>query len=612
MFHELLMALSGFPGTIFYHSSKEQNITVSSCVPNLHPGERNILDRLCLIATKYRRLHDFGKVHKFSADLSGDPYEVKGLYLKSFCCGLETVLNMYQQELVEIEQELLKDPFLPLTHFLKLEKWDPLFEVLCSIVKEIQDEQKMTHGCRILELLFKHSVSGVPLIEVAINKILQSCHSVMYRQVFSLMMNGSVEDPFREFFIQQDTSAKRPQGNSNFASDKDNVKYIIEPTLLPSYIPSNLAAKVQFVGEYVSILGATENSDSYSLFLKKERVFAKKFEKLIEKPSFSLLNFETTVDDIRKCASEYLWDVIVKQCNVKNHFKILKDFYLLGNGELFLNFICEANQLLRMPMTLSAETDASKLFTSVVRRIYPDDELITEKFRIEFQEKRKNIEDIDKGTLSKAKLETGWSAISLHYDVLSPLHILFTPNVIDQYNMVFRFLLSLRRAQMELHQCWASQMQNKRNCLDSSLIPFWTLRSHMSFLIDNFQYYVLVDVLESRFCKLISKMENVKDYEELQQSHEQFLTDVISRCFLELKTVHLSLNEILELCSSFCNLMSRLSSTRSQKEIAQFENLKLVCILLFYVNCVVYICRGTNTFFFFSFFALNITGSAEF
>lgn len=34
----------------------------------------------------------------------------------------------------------------------------------------------------------------------------------------------------------------------------------------------------------------------------------------------------------------------------------MKDFYLLGRGELFLSFIEEANQLLKMPVTTNAET----------------------------------------------------------------------------------------------------------------------------------------------------------------------------------------------------------------------------------------------------------------
>lgn len=110
------------------------------------------MERLCVLASKYKYLRDFIKKYKFktSNDESKDFFfiycvtnlfkyyflkgliamlfffpdleEICGLYLQSFCCGLEVVLNVYQEDLVQIEKEILKDPFLPLTHFLKLEK----------------------------------------------------------------------------------------------------------------------------------------------------------------------------------------------------------------------------------------------------------------------------------------------------------------------------------------------------------------------------------------------------------------------------------------------------------------------------------------------------------
>ena len=54
--------------------------------------------------------------------------EIYGLYLESFCCGLDAVLCIYRQELIEMEKKLLEDPFLPLTHFVKLEKVNILFQ----------------------------------------------------------------------------------------------------------------------------------------------------------------------------------------------------------------------------------------------------------------------------------------------------------------------------------------------------------------------------------------------------------------------------------------------------------------------------------------------------
>lgn len=571
MLHELLMALNGYPGSIFFDSS--DGMKVSSNIPHLHPAEKTILERLCVLGTKCKYLTEFVKKHKIHTAIQKS--EIYGLYLESFCCGLDDVLCIYHQELIEMEKKLLEDPFLPLTHFLQLEKYLLLFQVLSHIVSEIVNDK--VHGCRILDLLYNQSNSGVSLVEMSLNKILQHCHSVMFRQVFCWMMNGFVEDPYKEFFIQPDITKKKTNGTFMKPHEKEanTVKYTVKPELLPSYIPFNLAAKILFVGEYVSVLGTTDDSDAYSLFLRKERIFAKKIEKLVEKPVFSLLSFETTIDDIRKCAAEHLWQVIVKGANVVYHLKIMKDFYLLGRGELFLTFIGEANQLLRMPVTTTAESDASKLFQAVARQIFPDDDSITDKFHITLQAKIKKPGEIDRESLSKTKLETGWSSIGLMYDVPHPLHILITSNVIDRYNIVFRFLLSVRKVQIELHQCWALQMRSKGAGHESSFMPLWKLRSHMSFLVDNFQYYVLVDVLESCFNNLLEKMENVKDFEEIQQYHDRFLSSIISQCFLELWTVFHSLNEILEICSTFCSLMNRIHLNFNQRDISQFENIKL-------------------------------------
>ncbi|KAG8173532.1 hypothetical protein JTE90_015824 [Oedothorax gibbosus] len=216
---------------------------------------------------------------------------------------------------------------------------------------------------------------------------------------------------------------------------------------------------------------------------------------------------------------------------------------------------------------MSAET--------IARRTYPDDESITDKFHVTLLNQNKHIKNVDKEMLSKLKVESGWSSIGLIYDVPHPLHILITPSVIDRYNMIFRFLLSVRKVQIDLHQHWALQMRIKGAGVESALMPFWKLRSHMSFLVDNIQYYILVDVLESCFSNLMDKMETVKDFEEIQQYHDRFLTSVTSQCFLELWTVHHSLEEILEICSSFCTLVTRISLPPSQKDLVVFENLKL-------------------------------------
>lgn len=61
-----------------------------------------------------------------------------------------------------------------------------------------------------------------------------------------------------------------------------------------------------------------------------------------------------------------------------------------------------------------------------------------------------------------------------------------------RYNVVFRYLLSVRRVQSELQHCWALQMQRKHLKSNQTDAVKWRLRNHMAFLVDNLQYYLQV------------------------------------------------------------------------------------------------------------------------
>lgn len=61
-----------------------------------------------------------------------------------------------------------------------------------------------------------------------------------------------------------------------------------------------------------------------------------------------------------------------------------------------------------------------------------------------------------------------------------------------RYNVVFRYLLSVRRVQSQLQHCWALQMQRKHLKSTKMDAVKWRLRNHMAFLVDNLQYYLQV------------------------------------------------------------------------------------------------------------------------
>ena len=61
-----------------------------------------------------------------------------------------------------------------------------------------------------------------------------------------------------------------------------------------------------------------------------------------------------------------------------------------------------------------------------------------------------------------------------------------------RYNAMFRFLLYVKRVQLELQQCWATQMHRCHLGAKVTNSSHWWLRNHMAFLVDNLQYYLQV------------------------------------------------------------------------------------------------------------------------
>lgn len=580
MLHELLFALRGYPGNIFV--DREEGIQVLKGLTFLHPGEVVLLDHLCILGTNYKEFQEF--INKYSHGKQEKEDELHGLYLQAFCSGLQDVLNPYCEDLLALEKEILEDPYIPLSHFQhKLDKYQLMFSVLKQLILHIKIQK--IHGCCILELLHKYVSSGNPLVNTALKKLLYSCHAVLCKQLISWMLHGLLLDPDKEFFIQKmdkqelTTTLNASKNNCTKEDNKPLDNFKVKAELLPSYIPGHVAEKVLFIGKSVCLFEKKCQDDfstlPKSIFKNKDDEFAQKLFLLQKQEEFAPSDFESVVDEIRSTAAEHLWQVVVEEVKLLSHLHIIKDFYLLGRGELFFTFIDQANGLLSIPPSSSTEYDVNMAFQLSVRQVLFHDDSLAEKFYVNIQPSTNTGQTEGSKDPFKAKQENGWSCIGLIYEVPWPLHILLTPAILDRYNVIFRFLLSVRHVQMELHQCWAFQMDKKGLGRESISVPIWQLRTHMSFLVDNLQYYLQVDVLESQFSLFVEKVKSVKDFEEIQHAHENFLTSITSQSFLMLEPVYLCLKEILNQCLTLCTLVLQSSSPFGQKELAQLNSIAL-------------------------------------
>ncbi|XP_021722362.1 gamma-tubulin complex component 4-like [Chenopodium quinoa] len=304
---------------------------------------------------------------------------------------------------------------------------------------------------------------------------------------------------------------------------------------------------------------------------------------LKESTEFHKRSFEYAVDSIRAIAASHLWQLVVVRADLNGHLKALKDYFLLAKGDFFQCFLEESRQLMRLPPRQStAEADLMVPFQlAAVKTISDEDKYFSRVslrmpsigVAVKSTQADAKSKSYSSGTSSAASTNTtadvdGWDGITLEYSIDWPLQLFFTQEVLSKYCRVFQYLLRLKRTQMELEKSWASVMhqdhsdfakhRNERiKCPTSQqrrqrFRPMWRVREHMAFLIRNLQFYIQVDVIESQWNILQTHIQDSRDFTELVNFHQEYMSALISQSFLDIGSVSRILDSIMKLCLQYC------------------------------------------------------------
>eukprot|EP00731_Ephydatia_muelleri_P031040 Em0022g554a len=495
MQHELLLALSGYPGNVFSTSTKTGVIEVTPDIPFIHPSEVSILNKICRLGTHYRHLREF----------------------------------VWEQNSSSLTQSATK------------KHWSEL-------------STRYSEPSWILWCVQESLGSPGPLDP---KRILWICHGVLYKQLSAFMVHGVLLDQGKEFFIERG----QPDQPGSAKVQDDTHQFRIAPALLPSYIPVRVADKVLFTGEAIQIfhkrsqelvhqqLSVVTPLSQATADLKADQYkFGALFQELQQKPLFQLRELETVVEHIRDSVGQHLWKLVVEECHLLDHLQTVKSFFLLGRGELYQSFIDLSSPFMKASQQQITEHDVNTCFKQAMIKVAIESDDIAKQFTLTMTPLAAPVAATPTGDA-----DNPWERLGLCYTVSWPHHLLFTPPVLEKYNSLFKFLLSIRRTQMALHQSWALLMQHKRRSRE--LAQVWQLRSHMGFLVDNLQYYVQVDVLEAQFAALLSKISSTHDFEHIRMAHDKFIATLQAQLLLANNAVSKVLKQILEECNALSHLL---------------------------------------------------------
>ena len=77
----------------------------------------------------------------------------------------------------------------------------PTMRALHDLVNQVKLQK--SHGCLILDVVYRSSCSGVAEVRETMQSILHEGHKVFYKQLLAWILKGSLHDPYHEFIIEE-------------------------------------------------------------------------------------------------------------------------------------------------------------------------------------------------------------------------------------------------------------------------------------------------------------------------------------------------------------------------------------------------------------------------
>lgn len=193
----------------------------------------------------------------------------------------------------------------------------------------------------------------------------------------------------------------------------------------------------------------------------------------------------------------------------------MREYFLLGRGDLFHAFVLEASKLFEAPPGIAAVADVN----AALQRCAASDDDVGTSVKLVF--------DTQEGA------QREWHQLGINISVRWPIGLIVTPAAISTLNRVFSLFLRLKVVSARLSQAWATHCKSAvgradvvlphptRQLARSSLVAVSHVRSRMAFLVDNMVYYLQVDVVDGEHRQLLSDIRQSQDFEDAESSFKR-------------------------------------------------------------------------------------------
>jgi gamma-tubulin complex component 3 len=384
------------------------------------------------------------------------------------------------------------------------------------------EEAGKKRGGQIISLIHELSSShGDPFVGSFAERLLAQVARPFYEMLRHWIYDGELVDPYHEFFVTEpDPNSKPDVDPRKVATSVWEDKYKLDSSLIPSIISADFAKKIFLIGKSLNFIrnncGDSDWVIQYSKANSKSLDYA------------NTASLSSTIDAAYASTMSRLTYLMSTKFGMFTHLEAIKKYIFLSQGD-FMDLLMES---LAPYLDRPADSQYRHTLTSQLEHAirhsnaqYDDPEVLRR---------------LDARMLEWSLGETGWDCFTLEYKVSPPCDVIITTWANVQYLKVFNMLLRIKRVEFSLTTTWRRCTTGSRSVLgavNDKLGRDWKrarcVIAEMVHFINQLQYYILFEVIESNWKRLQTAMrEPDASLDDLIDAHTKYLNNITTKGLL--------------------------------------------------------------------------------
>jgi gamma-tubulin complex component 2 len=587
---DLLFAMQGISGDYCVRQAGEWRVSEEH-VPDM--TVRSLAERVLPLCTHYEA------VNQFVLKRSRPEY---GRVSHALSAAMRKLLREYQVLLAQLEHQMQLGQLSLQKLWFYVQPSLRSLEILAAIAQRVRNST----GGALLNAIHKLSLSsGDPKSKMVYRYLIENA-AVPYLEMLELWIyQGVIRDPYEEFMICVDHEASNRTMRNDYNAKYWSLRYTLRERagryvsrVRDELVGGDAAGKQKRDGDDKRKGGPSSSKapstdvevDFVPFFLERLApmvLTTGKYLNVIRECGRWVKNdcqthipfhdgahaYAGIVNTAHDFASRTLLALLLQEEKLIARLGSIKHYFLLDQGDFFVHFMDLAYEELSKKAKDISITRLQSLLEICLRARnmndpYQEDlECKLSKFSLIQQVQMVHqVGGVHASAMAKLTKgddkseEIGLNLFTFDFKVRWPLSLVLSKAALTKYQLIFRHLFYCRHVETRICACWRMQQATKELNLRMVLGPQYALLQRMLHLLQNFQYYVMFEVLEPRWHMLERQLRSVKTVDELMAAHNEFL----DTCLRETLLTHPRL----------LNLFSKLMSTCTDFSFQQEERAK--------------------------------------